>query len=88
MPKHLNFHQLIPSFNGYNTFRPLVPAREEYLLDQEIDPSLPPEEKATIIRYLKYADTLLNASDETTTDDESEREVSLMGKRSTDKKVA
>lgn len=88
MPKHLNFHQLIPSFKGLNTFKPLLPAREEYLFDQEIDPSLTLEEKGTIMRYLKYADTLLNASDETPADNESEREVSLMGKRSTDKKVA
>jgi hypothetical protein len=40
------------------------------------------------MRYLKYAETLLNASDETPGDNEPEREVALMGKRSTDKKVA
>jgi hypothetical protein len=88
MPKHLNFCQLIPSFKGLNTFKPLLPVREEYPLDLEIDPSLTPEEKGTIMRYLKYAETLLNASDETPGDNEPEREVALMGKRSTDKKVA
>jgi hypothetical protein len=88
MSKHWSFHHLIPKFNGQNTFKPPEPAREKDLLTQEIDPSLLPEEKGTIMRYLKYADTLLNASDETPGDNESEREVSLMGKRSTDKKVA
>jgi hypothetical protein len=88
MPKYWSFHYLIPKFKGQNTFKPPEPAREKDLLNQEIDPSLLPEEKGTIRRYLKYADTLLKASDETTTDDESVREVSLTGKRSTDKKVA
>jgi hypothetical protein len=69
MPKHWSFHHLIPSFKGHNTFKP-GPAREKDLLDQEVDPSLLPEEKGTLRRYLKYADTLLNAPDETPADAE------------------
>ena len=68
MPKHWSY--LIPKFKGQNTFNPPEPAREKDLLNQEIDPSLPPEEKGTILRYLKYADTLLNAADETPADAE------------------
>jgi hypothetical protein len=70
MPKHWSFHHLIPKFKGQNNFTPPQPAREKDLLNQEIDPSLPPEEKGTILRYLKYADTLLNAADETPADTE------------------
>jgi hypothetical protein len=71
MPKHWSLHHLIPSFKGHNTFKPLEPAREKDLLDLEMDPSLLPEEKGTIRRYLRYADTLLNASDETPAEDEA-----------------
>jgi len=70
MAKHWTFHHLIPSFKGHNTFKPPEPAREKDLVDQEMDSSLLPEEKGTIRRYLKYADTLLNASDETPADAE------------------
>ena len=70
MSKHWSFHHLIPKFNGQNTFKPPEPAREKDLVDQEMDSSLLPEEKGTIRRYLKYADTLLNASDETPADAE------------------
>ncbi len=75
MNKYWSFRHLIPSFKGHNTFKPLEPAREKDLLDQEIDPNLLPEEKGTIRRYLKYADTLLNASDETPADTEPTGEV-------------
>lgn len=55
----------------------------------DIDPSLKPEEQGTIRRYLRYADTLINGSDETPADNESVREVSLFGsRRSGDKKAA
>jgi hypothetical protein len=86
MPKHWSFRHVIPSFKGHSTFKPPEPAREKDLLDQEIDPSLLPEEKGTIRRYLKYADTLLNASDETPADTEPADEVS--GRVSRDKKAA
>jgi len=50
---------------------------------------MPPEDRGTIKRYLRYADTFLSASDETPADNEPVREVSLIGaKRSGDKRAA
>ena len=81
-------HSNIPSFKGYS-FKALEPEREGDLPDAATDPLLQPEEQGTIKRYLRYADTLINSSepeDETPADNESVREVSLLGARtSTDK---
>jgi len=76
-------HSYIPSFKGYS-FKPLEPEREGELPDAATDPSLQPEDQGTIKRYLRYADTLINSSesnDETPADNESVREVSLLGAR-------
>lgn len=88
-------HSYIPSFKGYS-FKPLEPEHEQELPDAATDPLLQPEDQGTIKRYLRYADTLINGSeingsessepkDETAADNESVREVSLLGtRRSTD----
>jgi hypothetical protein len=84
-------YSYFPSFKGYS-FKPLEPEREEELPDAAMDPLLQPEEQGTIKRYLRYADTLINGSepnDETPADNESAREVSLLGlRRSTDKDLS
>jgi hypothetical protein len=81
-------YSYFPSFKGYS-FKPLEPEHEEELPDAGMDPLLQPEEQGTIKRYLRYADTLINGSepnDETPADNQSVREVSLLGRRgSTDK---
>jgi hypothetical protein len=86
MSKWLKSQYRIPSFKGLRPFRPLEPASEdEELSGAASDPTLRPEEQGTIRRYLRYADTLINSpetgSDETPADNETVREVSLLGAR-------
>ena len=81
----------IPSFKGYS-FKPIEAQREDETSSAATDPLLQPEEQGTIKRYLRYADTLINSpvpNDETPADNQSVREVSLLGaRRSTDKDLS
>ena len=81
----------IPSFKGYS-FKPIEPEREDEMSGAATDRLLQPEEQGTIERYLRYADTLINSpgpNDETPADNQSVREVSLLGaRRSTDKDLS
>jgi hypothetical protein len=91
MSEWLKSQYRIPSFKGFRPFRPLEPAsEEEELSGAASDPTLRPEEQGTIKRYLRYADTLINgpeitgpetSSEETPADNETVREVSLLGGR-------
>jgi hypothetical protein len=78
----------MPAFKGYS-FKPIEPEREDEMSGAATDPLLQPEEQGTIKRYLRYADTLINSpalNDDTPADNQSVREVSLLGaRRSTDR---
>ena len=89
MPKRPHSHNQIPVFTGSPYFKPLEPEHQDDLLSKADDPAMPPEERGTIKRYLRYADTFLNAAEGTPADSEPVREVSAIGtKRSGDKKAA
>jgi hypothetical protein len=89
MAKRPHSQNRVPSFRGFPSFNPFKAEQEDDLLNKPDDPAMPPEDRGTIKRYLKYADTFLSASDETPEDNEPVREVSLIGaKRSGNKRAA
>jgi hypothetical protein len=90
MAKRPNSQNPIPAFRGSPYFKPAEADHRDGLPNQADDPAMPAEERGTIKRYLRYADTFLSAAaDETPADNEPVREVSLLGtKRPGDKRAA